>query len=418
MDANLTSLAPIASPTFTGNATFAAPVSGTTLTVKGLSGFPTTYFTTTGTDNAVHVVNGTDINNASYLSLRSNATETFVSSTRVGTGTFLPFSIYTSSTSRVSVGTAGNVTINAPSSGTALTVNAGTLGGSIVTSSNIASQFTGLSITNTNAAGYAQVTLTSNGLNKQFRVDNAGNYQIVNNAGSVVLYFLADNGAITTACTAAGATATFTGNQASALVTSQNTGTGYAAFSMQSAASQPSYMFFNTTGFGETARLQAGSSGSLDICTNTAAAVRLSISSVGAVTINAPSSGVGLTVAGGGASITGTTALDATSTVGGLSIGYRNVPQSANTTAATTDVGKCIVSTGSNIAIPNSIFVAGDVVTIYNNSAGTVTITAGITTMRLAGSVTTGNRALAARGMASVYFISGTECVVSGAGVS
>lgn len=96
---------------------------------------------------------------------------------------------------------------------------------------------------------------------------------------------------------------------------------------------------------------------------------------------------------------------------------FFGVPASGSTTAAVTDVGKCINAAGS-ITVPNAVFSQGNAFSIYNNTAGAITITAGITTMRLAGTATTGSRALAARGLATIWFESGTECVVGGSGVS
>lgn len=92
-------------------------------------------------------------------------------------------------------------------------------------------------------------------------------------------------------------------------------------------------------------------------------------------------------------------------------------PASASTTAAVTDVGKTINAAG-NIAINNAIFSQGHWVQIYNNTAASITINGTITTMRLAASATTGNRTLAARGLAYIWFEGSTECIVSGAGVS
>jgi hypothetical protein len=102
-------------------------------------------------------------------------------------------------------------------------------------------------------------------------------------------------------------------------------------------------------------------------------------------------------------------------------VGYRNVPQSGSdkTTSyslATTDVGKFIgVGTSGSITIPNSTFAAGDVVSIFNNTSGNVTITCSITTAYIAGTDTDkATMTLATRGVATVLFISGTVCVVSG----
>lgn len=105
-------------------------------------------------------------------------------------------------------------------------------------------------------------------------------------------------------------------------------------------------------------------------------------------------------------------------TIDGVTIGYRSIPRSTTSgTAAVGDVGKCI-AVSAGITIPNSTFAAGDVISIYNDSASSITITAGVTTLRQAGTTNTGNRTLAARGMATVWFNSSTEAVISGAGLS
>jgi hypothetical protein len=105
-------------------------------------------------------------------------------------------------------------------------------------------------------------------------------------------------------------------------------------------------------------------------------------------------------------------------TIDSVTIGFRSIPRSTTTTTAVVgDVGKCIAVT-AGITIPNSTFAAGDAVSIYNDSAAAVTITAGVTTLRQAGTTNTGNRTLAARGMATVWFNSATEAIISGAGVT
>jgi hypothetical protein len=78
-----------------------------------------------------------------------------------------------------------------------------------------------------------------------------------------------------------------------------------------------------------------------------------------------------------------------------------------------------LVSVTAGVTIPSSVFAAQDVVTIYNNSASTITITQGTSlTLRQVGTSNTGNRSLALRGMATVVFISATEAVISGGGLS
>lgn len=112
------------------------------------------------------------------------------------------------------------------------------------------------------------------------------------------------------------------------------------------------------------------------------------------------------------------TSVATTATIDGVVIGYRSIPRSTTTTTAVVgDVGKCIAVT-AGITIPNSTFAAGDAVSIYNDSGSAITITAGVTTLRQAGTANTGNRTLAERGMATVWFNSATEAIISGAGVS
>ena len=97
--------------------------------------------------------------------------------------------------------------------------------------------------------------------------------------------------------------------------------------------------------------------------------------------------------------------------------GYLGAPQSSNTTLALSDRGKGVNASGT-ITVPNGVFSFGDIVMVYNNTAGNITLTAGITTMRLAGTATTGSRTIAQRGWAAIFFVSSSECSVGGMGVT
>lgn len=112
-------------------------------------------------------------------------------------------------------------------------------------------------------------------------------------------------------------------------------------------------------------------------------------------------------------------AFTGTPTSSTLEIGFRDIPSIGNTgTAANGAQGKVYKNTGA-ITVPASVFSADDCFCVYNNSAAPFNITQGAgLTMRLVGTTTVGTRALAARGFASVWFVSATECVVSGGGVS
>lgn len=99
----------------------------------------------------------------------------------------------------------------------------------------------------------------------------------------------------------------------------------------------------------------------------------------------------------------------------------RSIPQSGaaktgSYTLATTDVGEFIqVSTGGSIVIPDATFSTGDVVSVFNNTSGSITITCTITTAYIGG--TDADKAtvsLATRGVCTILFISGTVCVITG----
>ena len=98
----------------------------------------------------------------------------------------------------------------------------------------------------------------------------------------------------------------------------------------------------------------------------------------------------------------------------------RSIPQNTQGSTYTLvagDAGKHILASGT-VTIPNSVFAAGDAVTIVNNTAGDLTITKTITTMYNAADATSASRTLATRGMATILFASGTVAYISGAGLS
>lgn len=98
----------------------------------------------------------------------------------------------------------------------------------------------------------------------------------------------------------------------------------------------------------------------------------------------------------------------------------RVIPQNAQTTSYTlvaADSGKHI-STTAGVIIPSGVFSAGDCVSIINNSASSITITATAVTCYLAGTATTGNRTLAQRGLCSVLCIAANTFIIAGGGLT
>jgi hypothetical protein len=101
-------------------------------------------------------------------------------------------------------------------------------------------------------------------------------------------------------------------------------------------------------------------------------------------------------------------------------VGFRSIPavgtKTGSYTLATGDVGKYVqVGSGGSITIPDATFSEGNAISVFNNTSGNITITCTITTAYIAGTDSDkASVALATRGVATILFISGTVCVISG----
>lgn len=99
----------------------------------------------------------------------------------------------------------------------------------------------------------------------------------------------------------------------------------------------------------------------------------------------------------------------------------RDIPPNSKTASYTLvlgDAGKHIPTT-AGVTVPASVFSAGDVVSVYNNSASAITITQGASvTLRLVGTATTGDRTLAQRGLATILCVASNEFVITGGGLT
>ena len=83
------------------------------------------------------------------------------------------------------------------------------------------------------------------------------------------------------------------------------------------------------------------------------------------------------------------------------------------------DGGKVIHISSGGVTVPASVLIDGYAVTIINNSGSDQTITQGSgMTIYNTADAATGNRTLAGRGMATLYFVSSSVCYISGAGLS
>ena len=155
--------------------------------------------------------------------------------------------------------------------------------------------------------------------------------------------------------------------------------------------------------------LSVANNASINILVSTTATITTLNSTSSTITTLASTSANITTLTGTSATIT--TILDGSGLI-------RNIPQVTKTAAytlATTDNGKYVSTQSGTITVPNNTFAAGNVVSIYNDSANTISLTLSTSSAFISGTNT--NRtgaALATRGVCTVLFINPSLCVVTG----
>jgi hypothetical protein len=102
-------------------------------------------------------------------------------------------------------------------------------------------------------------------------------------------------------------------------------------------------------------------------------------------------------------------------------VGYLNIPNSgAKTTSYTLvigDVGKFIeLGTSGSVVVPASVFAAGDAISIFNNTSGSISCTcSAVTTVYKGGTdADISSFSVTTRGVATILFITATVAVVTG----
>lgn len=517
-----------------GNWTFAAPSSGTALTVTSASGAYASTLSSGGSALSAGYNIGL-LSNA--WNLHTTGTDPFV----FGTISAATAALYTNSAQRILVGTAGNVTVNAPSSGAALTVTGVAAGTSAQFTDGTRTARIDHSASNVDFGSFTAdaLNLVSNS-SRRVVIGSAGNVTInapssgislqVNSAAAGTAYAFSD-GTVTGWAADFGATRHnfgtssahssnwYAGNSqrvslsaagnvvisapsSGTALTAQN-GTARAIDATGSVAFTMSSVVHTFAVDGSGAYQDIGGANAWRIYTNSVE--RFVVGSTGAVIIRAPTSGVGLTIAGGGLTVTGTitgaltgdvtgnastattlqtsrningvafngsanitvtaaaetltgttlaalsganltalnatqltsgtvpsariTAVDAAATINSIAIGYRTVPQNAQTgnyTAVIGDSGYHIyhasgAGAGDTYTIPANASVAypvGTVLTFVNNDSNAVSIAITTDTMTLAGTTTTGTRTLAQNGIATAIKTTSTTWLISGTGLS
>jgi hypothetical protein len=121
-----------------------------------------------------------------------------------------------------------------------------------------------------------------------------------------------------------------------------------------------------------------------------------------------------------GTAVQGIQGIQGVQGIAGVS-GTNTVPSAGTKTSSYTliasDSGDFVtVGTGGSIVIPSGVFSAGEVITIFNNTTGNVTITSSAVTSYISGTnVNVSSVTLFTRGICTILFVASNTCVVSGA---
>lgn len=360
----------------TGNWSINAPSSGTALTVTGVAGA-----TSAVTINHDATAAGLTLSNGSgSLTLAGQGGSAFIN-TPGAWGMLLQ----TNSTTRLNIGSSGNVTINAPSSGAALQV-AG-LGSSATTQA-----WTGGSTVALSQGTVAGDTGIGTSSSHAFNIFSAGaNRMQFGTAGNVTI-----NAA------SSGTELTVTGEVVATSFAGDGSGLTSLSATQLTSGTVPDARF--------PATLPAASGVNL---------TALNASNLGSGTVPAARIGSSTDYAIGDGS-----------TVNSIQIGFRGIPQNAQTgnyTCVLADAGKHIyhaagAGSGDTYTIPANGSVAyaiGTAITFINRdttNSVSIAITTDTLTMAVTGS--TGTRTLAPYGTATAIKITSTEWLISGSGLT
>lgn len=108
--------------------------------------------------------------------------------------------------------------------------------------------------------------------------------------------------------------------------------------------------------------------------------------------------------------------VDGTNKVGTVNVPISGSEKTTSYALTVDDIGKYVqVGTGGSITIPNATFAQGDIVSIVNNTTGSITITCSITSAYISGTNTVkASVFLSTRGVANILFLSSSVCLISG----
>lgn len=296
----------------------------------------------------------------------------------VGTFTNHEFDIRTNNTQRVSVSAAGNVTINNPASGPTLTITGGASTQELVIGTNGGSNSAAFFIGWNNGVVANAWNIFSQGTDSiVFGTTSTGSLNLL--TGSTNRILIGANGNVTVNAPSSGAALTVNGTNNDSIYILGNNSSG--------------------SSFG--LNVQAG--------TNSSDRGLLVQSRGGTTQFQVRGDGLVQAIDQGGSL---------------QDVGWRGTPPTSIAvpyTAQISDRGKTIFPGGSGtVTIPSAVFGGGDVVSIAIGSGNTITIAqgAGMTIAWAGNGATTGNRTLTGTGIATLLFLSGSLCYITGAGLS
>jgi len=400
-----------------GNVTINAPTSGTSLAVTSVAS-GTAISATDGTVSALIANFG-----ASVL--------------QFGTSTSHAVQIFSNNSTRMVFGTAGNVTINAPSSGAALTVNVLDATSAVVfnTSSGTTGYYQTFSTVGT-SRGYIGMgpTLFSGASLADFGIASAaGILRFSSNGGTSTAMQIANAGNVTINAPTSGVSLTVNQGVAAtgiALFTTSNTSANSSP-QMQIASTAANGSAFlsltsnsGTPGTNDLSLWQNGATREAHVTNRASAALYLGAGNNDTMTLG--SSGVAVSITGYSGTHS-TKISDSATTL--YNAGFLELPVNsagATYTAVLADSGKCLYYNGTGATtytIPANGSVAypvGTTLTFVNDATGATNMTIAITTdtMVLSPGGTAGSRTLAQFGRATAHKVTSTRWVISGTGLT
>ena len=245
-----------------GNATFAAPASGVTVTINGFATSPNELLITSSTDTAAYfngprvAIQNSSNTSGNYGAISfvaqggSDAAAIWSKITTHTTGaTVASLSLATNNgssvaTERLNIAAPGNFTFNAPASGVPVTMNTQAVGQpALYLPFSSATPYYAYLIDNANATGYAGFQLRANGVSKFIRADYLGNVSVINSANNTVLFNVSDTGNTTVAGTLTLNSTT----SATGAITSPNTPKAWCTFNGTTAGTNAPLSGYNVT---------------------------------------------------------------------------------------------------------------------------------------------------------------------------